>query len=368
MTWPVISFSFRPRDFIWQHNPIVICLGRSAAQSWRKGEEDMTIITRRRLIGAAASGAALLAAPGISFAADWPSRPVTIVLGFPPGGGLDSFVRLLEPFLSEKLGQRILIENRTGASGNIATQNVIGARPDGLTLLFSTCSAMAGAKFSTPDLAFDPIEDLSHITLATQSSYVLIASKELPANSWEEFVTLAKAEPGKLVHACVGVGSVNHLLGELLSMRAGIQLNTVQYKGGGPAITDLLANQAQVAFISVGQAESYVASGQLKALLNCAPERSSQLPDVPASSEFDLKDVDQMSFWLSASAPKETPPEIVQQIQQAIAECFQNKDLTERMAGMGLTPVGSTPEEFVAKLRADHELYASIVAESGLQI
>lgn len=328
----------------------------------------MTNITRRRLIGTAAAGAAMLAAPGLAFAADWPKRPVTIVLGFPPGGGLDGFVRVLEPYLAEKLGTRVLIENRTGASGNIATQNVIGAKPDGYTILFSTCSAMAGAEFSTPDLAFDPIEDLSHITLATQSSYVLIASKDLPANSWQEFVALAKAEPGKLVHACVGVGSVNHLLGELLSMRAGIELNTVQYKGGGPAITDLLANQAQVAFISVGQAQSYIANGQLKALLDCAPKRSAQLPDAPASAEFDLKDVDRMSFWIGVSAPKETPPEIVQRIQKAIAECYQTPELTDRMAGMGLTPVGSTTADYVAKLRADHELYGSIVTESGMKI
>lgn len=323
-------------------------------------------ITRRRLIGTGAAGAALLALPKITFARDWPARPISIVLGFPPGGGLDSYVRLLSPFLEEQLGTAIQVENRAGANGNIATEHIVNARPDGYKILFSTCSAMAAASYAFPDLVFNPITDLDHITLATQSSYVLLVSKDLPANTWDEFVALAKADPGKLVHACVGVGSVNHLLGELLSMRAGIQLNTVMYKGGGPAITDLLANQAQLAFISVGQAEPYIKSGDLKAILNCAPERATQLPDVPASAEFGLTDVDQMSFWLSASAPKGTPPEVIQKVQQAIVECYKNTDLTDRMAVAGQTPVGSTPEEFVAKLNADHELYGRIIQDASL--
>ncbi|MDW9627774.1 hypothetical protein GOB10_29165 [Sinorhizobium meliloti] len=328
--------------------------------------KDMISITRRQFLGSAAAGAATFAMPGLALARKWPTGPINLVLGFPAGGGLDAYVRLLSPFLSEKLGEQILVENRTGANGNIATENVIRAKPDGHTLLFSTASAMAAASYAFPDLSFNPIEDLNHITLATQSSYVLLGSKELKANTWPEFVELAKSEPGKLVHACAGVGSVNHLLGELLSIRAGIKLNTVQYKGGAPAMTDLLANQAQLTFISVGQAEPYVKSGQLKAILNCAPARAKQLPDVAASTEFGIADVDQMSFWISASAPKNTPAEIVNRIQQAIVDCYKNKDLTDRMATAGLEPVGSTPAEFTAKLKADHDLYGRIIKAASL--
>ncbi|RVG15480.1 tripartite tricarboxylate transporter substrate binding protein [Sinorhizobium meliloti] len=328
--------------------------------------KDMISISRRQFLGSAAAGAATFAMPGLALAQKWPAGPINLVLGFPAGGGLDAYVRLLSPFLSEKLGEQILVENRTGANGNIATENVIRAKPDGHTLLFSTASAMAAASYAFPDLSFNPIEDLNHITLATQSSYVLLGSKELKANTWPEFVELAKSEPGKLVHACAGVGSVNHLLGELLSIRAGIKLNTVQYKGGAPAMTDLLANQAQLTFISVGQAEPYVKSGQLKAILNCAPARAKQLPDVAASTEFGIADVDQMSFWISASAPKNTPAEIVNRIQQAIVDCYKNKDLTDRMATAGLEPVGSTPAEFTAKLKADHDLYGRIIKAASL--
>ncbi|MDW9782256.1 hypothetical protein GOB92_29630 [Sinorhizobium meliloti] len=145
-----------------------------------------------------------------------------------------------------------------------------------------------------------------------------------------------------------------------------MKLNTVQYKGGAPAMTDLLANQAQLTFISVGQAEPYVKSGQLKAILNCAPARAKQLPDVAASTEFGIADVDQMSFWISASAPKNTPAEIVNRIQQAIVDCYKNKDLTDRMATAGLEPVGSTPAEFTAKLKADHDLYGRIIKAASL--
>lgn len=325
-------------------------------------------VSRRDLLRGAALGAAWLAAPTILRAQDWPSKPVKIVLGFPPGGGLDTYARLLAPFLSERLGQPVLVENRAGASGNIGTQYVVNARPDGYTVLFGTASAMAAASYSFPDLAFDPITDLDQISLLTDSSYVMLASQELPASTWEEFVALAKAEPGKIVHACPGVGSANHLLGELVSLRAGIELNTVQYKGGGPAMTDLLANQANVTFISVGQAEPYVASGRLKGLLNCAPERAALLPDVPASVEFGLTDVDRLMFWISASAPKGTPVDVLDGFQRAIVDCYQNPDLTARMAAAGLRPVGSTRAEFEARLNADHALVGQVIRDSNLKL
>ncbi|MFN7050726.1 MAG: Bug family tripartite tricarboxylate transporter substrate binding protein [Gemmobacter sp.] len=328
-----------------------------------------TTITRRGVLGAAAAAGALLGLPqGLRAQAAWPEKPVTLILGFPPGGGLDTYVRLLSPFLSEVLGQPVQVENRTGASGNIGTEYVVNADPDGYTILFSTASAMAAASHAFPDLAFDPIADLDHISLATESSYVLLASKELAANTWDEFVALAQSQPGGIVHACAGVGSVNHLIGELISIRSGIQLNTVQYKGGGPALTDLLANQAQVMTISVGQAEPYISSGQLKGLLVCAPTRAKPLPDVPASLEFGIKDLDRMTFWISASAPKGTPGPVLDAFQAALAKCYQNPDLVSRMQASGLTPVASSRADFAAKLAADHALYGEIFTAANIKV
>lgn len=319
-------------------------------------------ISRRGLLRGAALAAALLAAPGVPQARDWPAKPVNVVLGFPPGGGADNFARLLAPFLSEQLGQQVLVENRPGANGNIATEYVINAAPDGYTVLLSTASAMAAASHSFPDLAFDPIEDLAPVTLATESHYVLIVNKDLPADTWPEFVELAKSEPGKLVHACVGVGSVNEYIVDLLSLRAGIEVNTVQYKGGGPAITDVLANQAQMMMSSISQSESFLKSDQVKGIMIAAPERASQLPDIPASAEFGLEGVDQMAFWLGASVPKETPPEIIAALNAGIVAAMKDPELVEKMTAMGLTLVGSTPAAYLARMRSDNALYGEVAA------
>lgn len=317
-------------------------------------------VTRRGVLRGALAGAALVAAPAVLRAQNWPARPLTIVLGFSPGGGSDNYVRLLAPFLEQVLGTQVLVENRVGANGYIATEHVINSKPDGYTMLFNTSSSMAAGPHLTPDMTFNPIEDLKHVTLGTESHYVLIANKDLPANTWQEFVDLAKAEPGKLVHACVGKGSVNEFIVELLSMRAGIEVNTVIYKGGGPAMTDILANQAQFMTSSIGQSESFLSSGQVKGILIAAPERAPQLPDIPASVEFGLEGVEQMAFWMGASVPKETPDEIVTRLRDAVVEAYKNEDLVSKMQASGLTPVASTPAEFEARLRSDHKLYGEV--------
>lgn len=323
-------------------------------------------ITRRGFLGVGATGAALLAIPTVLRAQEWPAKPVTIILGFPPGGGSDNYVRLLAPFLSEALKQPVLVENRVGANGNIATEYVVNAAPDGYSVLFSTPSALAAGTLSTPDLSFDPLKDLKPVSLGTISYYVLIANKDLPANTWPEFVELAKSQPGKLVHACVGAGSVNEYIIDLLSMRSDIKVNNVIYKGGGPAMTDILANQAQFMTSSIGQCASFLASGQVKGILIAAPQRAPQLPDIPASTEFDLKDVDQMAFWMGAAVPKDTPDDIVDRLYKAIAEAHKNPDLVQRMEASGLTPVASTPAEFGARLNSDHALYAEVLkAKAG---
>lgn len=324
-------------------------------------------ISRRDVLRGGLVATAALAVPSVLRAQGWPSQPVKLVLGFPPGGGSDNYVRLLAPFMGKVLGQQVLVENRPGANGSLATQYVINAKPDGHTVLFSTSSAMAAGSYSMPDMKFDPIEDLRHVSLGTLSNYVLIANKDLPAKTWPEFVELAKAQPGKLVHACPGVGSVNEYIVDLLCLRAGIKVNTVQYKGGGPAMTDLLANQAQFSTSSIGQSESFLSSGQVKGLLIAAPSRAPQLPDVPASTEFGLQGVDQMAWWMGASVPKETPNEIVNRLYEAIAEAQRNPDLVQRMQAMGMTPVASTPADYTARLRSDHALYGEVFKAKAKQ-
>lgn len=317
-------------------------------------------ITRRSVLRGAVAGAALVAAPAVLRAQTWPERPISLVLGFSPGGGSDNYVRLLAPFLEKVLGTQVLVENRVGANGYIATEYVINSKPDGYTVLFNTSSSMAAGPYLTPDMTFNPIEDLKHVTLGAESYYVLIANKDLPANNWQEFVALAKSEPGKLVHACVGKGSVNEFIVALLSMRADIKVNTVIYKGGGPAMTDILANQAQFMMSSIGQSASFLDSDQVKGILIAAPERTPQLPDIPASTEFGLEGVDQLAWWMGASVAKDTPDKIVTRLRDAIAECYKNEDLVSKLKASGLTPVGNTPAEYEARLRSDYKLYGEI--------
>lgn len=317
-------------------------------------------ISRRGLLRAGAATAALLAMPATLRAQTWPSQPVTLVLGFPPGGGSDNYVRLLGTFLSDVLGQQVLVENRPGANATIAARHVLNAKPDGYTVLFNTSSSMAAGPWAMPDLEFSTLDDFKHVTLGVESHYVLIANKDLPANTWPEFVELAKAQPGKLVHACVGAGSVNEFIVDLLCMRAGIEVNNVIYPGGGPAMTDILANQAQFMTSSIGQSESFLSSDQVKGLLIAAPERASQLPDIPASAEYDLEGVGQMAFWMGASVPKDTPDEIIQALHEAVAKAQENPDLASRLNLLGMTPVASTPAEYDARLRSDHALYGQV--------
>ena len=318
-------------------------------------------ISRRRLL--TASGAALgwLAMPSLARSQGAGlSQPLTIVLGFAPGGGADNYVRLLAPFLSEALGQPVVVENRPGANGTIATRYVKDSKPDGTTLLFNTSSSMAAGSYTMPDLDFDPIEDLRPVTLGVLSHYVLIGAPGLKANNWPEFVALAQSEPGKLVHACVGVGSVNEYIVDHLSQQAGIKVNNVIYPGGGPAMTDLLANQAQFMTSSISQSEGYIRQGQVKALMIAAPKRAPQLPDVPASTEFGLTGVDQMAFWMAASVAKSTPDEIVRLLSDGIAKAQASPDLMEKLGAMGLTPAAAGPADYEARLRADHALYGQV--------
>lgn len=319
-------------------------------------------MTRRGLLHGAVAATGLLAMPGVLRAAAWPAKPLTIVLGFPPGGGSDNYVRVLAPFLSEVIGQQVLVENRPGANGTIATRYVKNAAPDGYTMLFNTSSSMAAGPYTMKDLDFNPIEDLKHVSLGVLSHYVLIANNDLPANSWPELVELAKAQPGKLVHACVGVGSVNEFIVDQLCLLAGIEVNTVIYPGGGPAMTDILANQAQLMTSSIGQAESFLAQKQVKGILIAAPERAPQLPDIPASAEYGLTGVDQMAFWMGASVPKGTPDNVIEALSKALHAAHQKPLLVEKLQTMGLTPVAGTPAEFEARLRADYALYGEVFA------
>ncbi len=323
--------------------------------------------TRRAFLGATAAVAALSQFPAPGLAQAYPSRPIRLILGFPPGGGTDAFARMLAPVLSEKVGQPVVVENRTGANGNLATEFVAKAPEDGHTLLISTSSAIVAAPHAFKSMPVDTIKDLAHVTMCTESDFCILSNPGLPAKTFPEFVALAKASPGKLIHAAPGVGSVNQVGGELLAIRTGASFKTVQYRGSGPILTDMLADQVNMTIASVGLAEPYVTSGRRNALLVMSKTRSEQLPNTPCSGELGLKDLDQVTFWVGLHAPRKTPPAIVRKLQATVAEILAGDTLRPRMKTAGLKPVANSSTEFEARLVSDLALYGEIFRTANIQ-
>jgi tripartite-type tricarboxylate transporter receptor subunit TctC len=324
-------------------------------------------VSRRTILKAGLSAGALTLFPSIVRAEAYPAKPITIVNASAAGGGLDSYTRLVASFLSKQLGQRIVVENRPGASGTLGVERVVKAKPDGYTILFSTPSQIAAAPHVFP-ITYNPIADLEHVTMAAISDYLLIVGASFPANNWKEFIAYAKNNPGKIVHACPGVATVNHVAGELLSLRAGIQLNTVQYKSGSPAMADVLANQANMMIASVGVSEPYLKSGRIKPIMIMSKARDAAVPDVPTSLELNLKDVDAMSYWIGVHAPKGTPKEHLDALRAALREVYKDKDLLARMETSGLKPVADTSEQFASRFAADYRLYGEIMAAAKIKM
>lgn len=324
--------------------------------------------TRRQVLGHAAGLAAAAALPVQGHAQDYPSAPIRMVVGFPPGGGADAFGRMLAPYLSEKLGQPIIIENRSGANGNLATVYVAKAPPDGYTLLLATSSEIVAAPHATPKMAAHPVRDLTPISMAVESEFILLTNPGLPAKTYQDFAADARKSPQPLIHATPGIGSANHIAGELLSLRTGIKLLTAHYRGSSPLMLDLLANRVDLTFASVGLAEPYIKSGRVGALMVMGKQRLPQFPNLPTSLELGLKDLDRISFWLSLHAPKATPKPIVNKIYEALQAIYKNEDFEEKVAAGGLRPVGSSPQASAERIEADLKLYGDIFKTAGIKL
>ncbi len=324
--------------------------------------------SRRQVLGRVAGLAAAAVLPSGAGAQDYPTSPVRIVVGFPPGGGADAYARLLAPYLSDRLGQPIVIENKTGANGNLATDFVAKARPDGHTLLLSTSSAVVAAPHATPRMPAHPVRDLAHITMAVESEFVLITSPGLEAKTYPDFIALARKSASSIIHATPGIGSANHIAGELLSLRTGIKMITAHYRGSGQLMPDLLANQVHLTIASVGLAEPYIKSGRVGALMVMGKQRLAQLPGVPTSAELGIKDLDQITFWLSLHAPKNTPRPIIVKAHEALVAAYKVDAFREKVIASGQRPVASSPQAFAERIESDLGLYAEIFRSANIKI
>ena len=310
--------------------------------------------------------AGLLAAVPPAAGQGYPNRVVRIVNPFPAGGGQDVLLRPLAQKLSESLKQAFVVDNKPGANGMIGTEIVAKSAPDGYTLLGGTTGALAMNAVVQPRLPYDPLKDFAPISNYADSAFILSVHPSVPVQSVMELVALAKARPGQLTYATFGVGSSSHLVAELFSMRAGIKMVHVPYKGSAPAVADLLAGQVMLMFDSMQSQMPQVRAKRLRALGLAAEKRSPAAPEVPTIAEAGLPGVLGGS-WYGLLAPAGTPREVIARLHAELMRALADPEVRERFTSVGTEVVGNTPEEFAAQIRADIEKWGSVVRTAGIR-
>ncbi|HWF93483.1 MAG TPA: tripartite tricarboxylate transporter substrate binding protein [Xanthobacteraceae bacterium] len=321
-------------------------------------------LLRRRFLRLAAGAAVSPALARAAWAQSYPARPVHLIVGFAAGGPNDTVARLIGQFLSERLGQSFVIENRTGVGGNIGTEAVVRAPADGYTLLLATGANAVNASLYDK-LSFNFIRDIAPVAGLMRAPNVMVVNPSLPAKTVPEFIAYAKANAGKINMATAGNGSAPHISGELFKMMAGVDLVPVAYRGGGPALIDLLGGQMQVMFEPTISTIAYVRAGTLRALAVTSATRSELLPDIPTVGEF-LPGYE-ASQWYGIGAPKSTPPEIVERLNRDINAGLADPKLKARLADLGGVPMPMSPAEF-GKLVADEtEKWGKVIRTANIK-
>ena len=310
----------------------------------------------------AASGAALLLVSRIARAQSYPTRPVRLMVGFPPGGGVDITARPVGQWLSERLGQPFVIENRPGAGGNIATEAVVRALPDGYTLLLATAANAINASLYGK-LNFDFTRDILPAAGIMRVPLVMEVNPSFPATTVPEFIAYAKANPGKINMASAGVGTSLHMSGELFKIMTGVDLVHVPYRGGAPALTDLMGGQVQLMFSVMPETIEFIRAGKLRALAVTTASRSEQLPEVPSVREF--VPGYEASSWYGVAAPKGTSAEIVDKLNQAVNAPLADPKMKARFAELGGMLLPGTPADFGKFIAEETEKWAKVVRFSG---
>ena len=323
------------------------------------------IFPRRNFLHLAAGAAALPALSRIARAQAYPSRPVRLIVGFAAGGAFDIMARLIGQWLSERLGQPFVIENRPGGGGNIGTEAVVRAPPDGYTLLLvGVPNAINVTLYDKLNFKF--ISDIAPVAGLMAVSSVMVVHPSVPANTVPEFIAYAKANPRKVNMASSGTGSTNHVSGELFKMMAGIDMAHVPYRSAGPALTDLLGEQVQVMFPSTVASIAYIRAGRLRALAVTTATRSEALPQIPTVAEF--VPGYEASNWYGLGAPKATPAEIVDKLNREINAGLADPRMKARIADFGYTVFASSPADFGTFIAAYTEKWAKVIKFSGAKI
>jgi tripartite-type tricarboxylate transporter receptor subunit TctC len=319
---------------------------------------------RRTLLQLAGGAVASAALPGPASALDYPTRPVRIVCGFSAGGGVDITARLIGHWLSERLGQAFVIEDRPGAGGNIGTEAVVRAVPDGYTLLLATVPNAVNASLF-PNLSFDFIRDVAPVGGIIRVPMVMLVNPSVPATTIAEFIAYAKANPGKLNMASAGNGTAPHMAGELFKMMAGVDLVHVPYRGQAPALTDLMGGQVQVFFATSPGTADYITTGKLRALAVTTAARMAEFPEIPAIGDF--VPGYEASQWYGLAAPGNTPTEIVDKLNREISAALADPGMKARLATIGGAPLPGSPAEFGKLISEETEKWAKVVRAAGIK-
>ena len=325
-------------------------------------------MTRRNhaaLIAAALAAALAGAIP--AKAQDYPTRPITLIVPYTPGGGNDAMARVVADKMSVALGQQIVIENRGGAGGSIATRQVARAAPDGYTLGLGGTGTLAIDPTLYPNVGYDPRKDFAPVGLIATSALVVLVNPSLPAKTIGEFIALAKAEPGKINFASAGAGSGIHLGTELLAYMAGIKLTHIPYKGSAPALTDLIGGHVALYFSSLPPAVGLVKDGKVHALAVTGPTRAKVFPDLPTVSEAALPGFEAVLHY-GIVAPAGTPRPVIDKIHHEVVAIYTDPAVVDRLDKAGIDPVTLTPEEFDAFFRAEAVRWTRVFRESGIRL
>jgi tripartite-type tricarboxylate transporter receptor subunit TctC len=321
-------------------------------------------LPRRKFLHLAAGAAALPVVSRIAWAQAYPTRPVRIIVPFAPAGSSDIVARLMGQWLSERLGQPFVIENRPGAGGNIGTEAVVRASPDGYTLLIvGGWNAINATLYDK--LSFNFIRDIAPVAGIHREPYVIAVHPSVPAKTVPEFIAYAKANPGKVTMASGGIGAPSHVSGELFKMKAGVNLVHVPYRGGGPAVTDLLGGQVQVMFAPTPPSIEHIRSGKLRALAVTTATRSDALPDIPTVGEF--VPGYEASNWYGVGIPKNTPADIVDKLNKEINAGLADPKIKARLAVLGVTPLVVSPADFGRLIAEETEKWGKVIKSVGIK-
>lgn len=311
--------------------------------------------------------AALALGPALAAAQEYPSRPIRIIVPFSPGGVADNSARVIADRLGARLGQQVVVENRAGASGNLGAEVVARSAPDGHTLLLGFDGTMVINPHVFPKLPFDTLRDFAPVTKLGDAALIIVAHPSVPASTLPELIAYTKTQPAGVAYGTSGTGGTPHLAGEMLKQRTGANLMHIPYKGGGQAITDVVGGQIPLVYTAVATAQQYVKQGRLKGIAVSSERRAASLPEVQTFIEGGQPGFAVVS-WTGILAPANTPRPIIERLQREIAAVLADPEVRNRYEVLGIDPVGNTPGEFAAQIRADLARWEKVVKQANIRL